>query len=148
MLMLKMKKITYLIILFLVFGVNGFAQTNQKVSDGELENFASALKQVQVINQTSQEEMVSAVENEDLTVQRYNEIHQASVDPEKESDASESELKNYQKASSEIEKIQTVAQQKMEEKIEEEDLTVIRYQEIANAVQSDPSLQQKLQEFF
>jgi hypothetical protein len=70
----------------------------------------------------------------------------AQQDPNQEVDASEDELKKFAAANREIEEIQNRAQREMLGKIDEAGLTVERYQEIMNALQNDPKLQQKLQQ--
>lgn len=155
--MIRMKKVTTLLMLCMVGGVvNTFAQMQQPqaqqaqpqqevISNDDLEKFVSAAQEVEAINQSSQQEMANVVVKEDLTIQRYNEIQQAAQNPNQETDASQTELQKCQTASLEIEKIQMKAQQKMQEKIVEKGLTVNRYQEIATAVQTNPELQKKLQ---
>ncbi len=147
--MLKMKKITSLLLFTLIGVMTAFAQSEQQkeVSGEELKQFASAFQQVQTVNQQAQQKMVSTVEEEGLEVQRYNEIQQAQQDPNQEDNATDEELKQYEAATQELEKIQAQAQQEMQGKIIEEGLTVNRYQEIAAIVQSNPELQQKLQEY-
>lgn len=147
--MLKMKKITSLILFTLVGVMSTFAQAEQKeeLSGEELKQFASAFQQVQTVNQQAQQKMVKTVEEEGLEVQRYNEIQQAQQDPNQEANATDEELKQYESATQGLEKIQEHTQQEMQEKIIEEGLTINRYQEIAAIVQSDPELQQELQEY-
>ena len=144
-----MKKLTSLLLFTLISAIGAFSQTEQKenVSGEELKQFASAFQQVQTVNQQAQQTMVKAVEEKGLEVQRYNEIQQAQQDPNQEANATGEELKQYETATQELEKIQVQAQQQMQEKIIEEGLTVNRYQEIATVVQNDPELQQKLQEY-
>ena len=144
-----MKKITGLLLFTLISGMGAFAQTEQKeeISDQELKQFASALQQIQVINQQAQQAMVKAVEEKGLEVERYNEIQQAQQDLNQEAEATEKELKQYETATQELEKIQVQIQQQMQAKIVEEGLTVNRYQEIAAVIQNDPELHQKLQEY-
>lgn len=147
--MFKMKKITSLLLISMIGIMSAFAQTDQKeeVSAEELKQFASALQQVQTVNQQAQEKMVKTVEEEGMEVQRYNEIQQAQQDPSQEAKVTDEELKQYEVATQGLEKLQVQVQQEMQEKIIEEGLTVNRYQEIAATVQNDPELQQKIQEY-
>ena len=146
---MRTMKITSLLLFTLIIGMGAFAQTEQKeeISDQELKQFASALQQIQVINQQAQQAMVKAVEEKGLEVQRYNEIQQAQQDPNQEAEVTEKELKQYETATQELEEIQVQIQQQMQAKIVEEGLTVNRYQEIAAVIQNDPELHQKLQEY-
>lgn len=114
-----------------------------EISDKELQQFVSASQYVQVINQQAQQEMVTAVEKEGLQAQRYSEIQQAQQDPNQEADATDEELKQYEAATQELQKIQVQAQQQMQKKLNEEGLTESRFQEISMVLQSDPELQEK-----
>jgi hypothetical protein len=147
--MITMKKITSLLLFILISGIGAYAQTEQKeeVSDQEIKQFASAFQQIQAVDQMAQQDMIKAVEDEGLDVERYNEIQQTAQDPNQEIDVNGDELKKYEIATREIEKIQMEAQQQMQEKIVEEGLTIDRYQEIAAVIQNDPELQQKLQKY-
>ena len=144
-----MKKITSTLIFIMIVVMVASAQTEQKeeVSAEELKQFASALQEVQTINQQIQQKMVSAVEDEGLEVQRYKEIMQAQQNPNMEVSATDQELKQYETATQEVGKLQAKAEQEMEEKIIAEDLTLSRYQEIMTLIQNDPELQQRIQEY-
>jgi hypothetical protein len=152
--MLLTKKLAGLFFIFLMGIGTVLAQVPQQlpqqqkneVSDGEIEQFALAFVEIQNIEQKLQPEMVQAVEEEGIEVQRFNEIMNAQQDPNQEVDASEDELKKFAAANREIEDIQNRAQREMLGKIDEAGLTVERYQEIMNALQNDPELQQKLQQ--
>src|SRR5690554_3119410 len=152
--MLLTKKLVGLFFIFLMGVETVLAQVPQQlpqqqkieVSDGEIEQFALAFVEIQNIEQKLQPEMVQAVEEEGIEVQRFNEIMNAQQDPNQEVDASEDELKKFAAANREIEDIQNRAQREMLGKIDEAGLTVERYQEIMNALRNDPKLQQKLQQ--
>ncbi len=145
--MLKFKNITLLLLTVFFCGTATFAQTQtgDKVSDKEVKLFVSAVKEVQVINQESQQNMIKAVEEAELDIQRFNEIYGAMQDPNTDVDASDEEMEKFNKANTEIVGIQTEAQQKMEKEIVDQDLTIQRYQEINMQVQNDPELMQKVQ---
>jgi hypothetical protein len=153
MIMLLSKKLYGLFFILLMSASVVFAQVPQQmpqqqtteVSDDEIEQFALAFVEVQNIEQKVQPEMIQAVEEEGIEVQRFNEIMNAQQDPNQEVDASEDELKKFASANREIEDIQNRAQREMMGKITKSGLTVERYQEIMTAVRNDPALQQKLQ---
>ncbi len=145
--MRTVEKITSLIMMFTICGMGVFAQAEEEVTDQEFKKFASAYQQVQRVDQQAQQNMIKAIKDEGLDVQRFNQLLQAQQDPNQEVDASNEEIKKYESASTELEKIQGQAQQEMQEKITEEGLTVPRYQEISAAIQASPELQEKLQEY-
>lgn len=152
--MFLFRKVSVFLVVVLVLGssVGAFAQTqatqSNDLSDEEFGNFVNAVSQVQLIQQESQEEMVGAVEEGGLDVQRFMEIQQAQMDPngEGESDASEAEMEKFVSVSQKLDVIQQKSQKQMEEKITESGLTTVRYQEIGGMIQNDPQLQQKFQE--
>lgn len=152
--MLLSKKLYSFILVFTMAASVAFAQVPQQmpqqqdidVSDGEINQFASVFVELQSMNQGVQQEMMSAVEEEGIEVQRFNQIMQAQQDPNKEVEANEEELQNFAKASQAVEQIQAKVQKEMEKVITENDLTVQRYQQIMMAVRSDTELQQRLQQ--
>ncbi|MDX1544360.1 MAG: DUF4168 domain-containing protein [Christiangramia sp.] len=120
-------------------------QENIEVSDAELTEFAQVFQKMRVVNQEAQQEMIEVVQDEDFELQRFNEIHQAKIDPEKEVETTEKEEKRYELVVAELESIQPKFQKKMEDLVKESDLTMERYQQLAMALRTDPQLQQRLQ---
>jgi hypothetical protein len=116
----------------------------QKITKGELNKFAEAYQEVRLANQTSQQKMMKAVTEEDLSVERFNIINQAEQNPNKEVDATDDELKNYQAAMESVEKIQKDIEMQLQTKIKEAGLTLERFQQIANQMKTDKALQQRL----
>lgn len=150
--MILLKKIYPIAVFILLSATTILAQQPQQpdqpaeVSDAELKQFASAYTTVQSINQQLEQKMVSAIQKEGLDVQKFNEILNAQQDPDQEVDASEEELEKFAAAHKSIEQIQSQGQQDIQKVITDNKLTMPRYQEIMMAVQSDPELQEKLQE--
>ncbi|APS40118.1 DUF4168 domain-containing protein [Salegentibacter sp. T436] len=156
--MIKSKKIAGLLFAFALLGsASVFAQTQQlpqqqqqtvdiDVSDEELSKFADAYQKIRMVNQQAQQEMAKKVEDSGFDIQRFNEIHQASLDPNTEVDATEDELTKHKEVVSEIEGMQGEFQKEMENAISEEGLDVARYEKIAMALQTDTELQQRLQQ--
>ena len=89
--------------------------------------------------------MVKAVQDEGLSVQRYNEMLQSEEDPTQDAKPTDEEKSQFENINQKIRAIQQKAQQSMQQKIQDEGLTVKRYQEIAFALQNSTELQQKLQ---
>ena len=115
------------------------------VSDEELGKFANAYKQMQVMGQQAQQKMATTVEDEGMDIQRFNEIHQATMDPSKESDATEEEMAMHEKIVTKLDTMQKDFQDKLTKVVENQDLSMDRYQQIATALQNDTELQQRLQ---
>lgn len=115
-----------------------------EISDEELQQFVAASQQIQTMNQQVQQQMVSAVQEGGLGVERFNEIQQSEQDPNQELDASNDEMKQYQESVERLKQIQVDAQQEMQAMIQEEGLTLERYQQIGSALQTNPEIQEKL----
>lgn len=120
-------------------------QAQIEVSDEELGKFADAYKQMQVIGQQAQQQMVSAVEDEGMDIKRFNEIHQATMDPAKENDATPEEMEMHKKVVEKLDTMQKGFQDQVTKIVEDQDLDMDRYQQIATALQTDTELQQRLQ---
>lgn len=151
----SIKKFTSLFLLFFAGIALAFAQMPQQtvepadpagISDTEMEQFAGVFVELQSLNQQIQQKMVTAVQEEGIEVQRFNEIMNAQQDPNQEVDATEEELETFAAAGQAIQQIQQGAQQDMQKVITDSELSLDRYQSIMAAVQTDADLQQKLQE--
>jgi hypothetical protein len=142
--MFKFNQLNLLAIAIAFFSFTSVAQN--PVNDQDLEKFVVIYKQVQVENENFQEGMVEKIEAEGMDVQRFNEIHNAQMNPQVETDASESELQTHKEIVEVLEKEQTVFQEKVSKIIVKEGLTLEKYQEIFAALQSDQNLQQKFNE--
>ncbi|MGX1022955.1 DUF4168 domain-containing protein [Flavobacterium sp. CS20] len=136
-----LKTITSLI---LCFTTTVFVAQNQDISDQELKQFADAFQQVRMLNQSSQQKMIKAVQDEDLTVERFNLINQAEQNPNKKVEATDDELKKYKLAMQSVEAIQTEVQKQLETKIQDAGLTLERFQKISALLQNNKELQQRL----
>ncbi len=142
-----MKNNKSIFILTLLMTLGAFVYAQDKVTEAELEQFASAFLQVQNLEQLAQQEMVQTIEEKGLAVERFNEIQQIQQNPDQVLEAAPEEVELFESVSGELSEIQVKAQENMQVKIVEEGLTVPRYQELASAIQSSPELQQKVQEY-
>lgn len=135
-----------------------FAQTQQlpqqqqqqsvEVSDGELEKFSKAFQQVRLITMEAQQEMAGVVTKEGMEIERFNEIHEATLDPEAEVTATDEEKKKHEKIISNLETIQSGVQAKMGKAVQDQGITPERYEQIAMGLQNDPKLQERLKKIF
>lgn len=120
-------------------------QQKVEVNDEELTKFAKAYQGIVMVNQQAQQKMVQVVEDGGFDVERFNEIHQASQDPNKEVEVSSEEQEKHKTVITEIEGMQGEFQKDMEKVIEKEGLSLQRYEQLAMALQTDTELQQRLQ---
>ncbi len=125
-------------------------QQQQKVdvSDVELEKFATAFQQVRSITMEAQQEMAGVVTNEGLEIQRFNEIHESTLNPEAEVAATAEEKKKHQKIVANLETMQAGVQVKLEKAVQDQGITPARYEQIAMALQNDPELQERVKKIF
>lgn len=145
--MFHFKKMTPIFsLLFMILGgINISAQETNAVSDEEIEQYAQVYSGMLEVQQSTQQEMVTVIEQEGLELQKFTEIQQAQQDPSAELEDSDEEMQKYNSISAELEKIQMAAQEKMKAKIEEKGMSITRYQELSAQVQGDPELQKKIQ---
>ncbi|MDT0688403.1 DUF4168 domain-containing protein [Salegentibacter sp. F188] len=152
-----MKKIAGLLVVLMLMGsMSAVAQTQpmppqqQKVEvdvdDAELAKFAEAYQGLRMVNQEAQQKMVSVVEDEGFEIQRFNEMYQASMNPNEELDVTGNEKEKYEATVQKIEGMQGEFQEKMEEVITDQGFTMERYEKLAMALQTDPEMQQRLQQ--
>jgi outer membrane murein-binding lipoprotein Lpp len=151
-----MKKLGISILSILLMG-GTYAQVNQmptevqqkaaapEVSDQELEKFANAFQVVQQENQKIKQKMMTTIQEEGMEVQRFSEIQQSKQNPKQEVSTTEAEDKKLSSITPKLQEIQQSGQAKMQEKIEDNGLSMSRYQEISQAIQKDPELREKLQ---
>ncbi len=116
-------------------------------SDDELKGFANAVVQVMSIQQQGQMEMIEQIEEHEMTVQRFNEMYmQLQELPIDQIEGSEDEKKSFLEVTEEIESIQMNLETIIITTIEDEGLSIEKYEEIMGVYQQSPELQQKIQE--
>lgn len=144
--MFTIKKVVYLLLVIFIAN-SAFSQIppNDQISDEELGMFASAVQEIQILDQQAQQKMVKAIEEEGLEVQQFTSIQKAESNPQQEAETDEETLEKYNNARQKVTKLQQKVQGKMEKKIKETGLSVNRYQVISNKVQQDPELMKKVQ---
>ena len=145
---LKKKNVLSALSFMLVMLLSVTIQAQQtEFSDEELEQFADAVTEVMTIQQQGQTEMMTKIEEHDMDVQRFNEINmQAQEVPLDEIEATEEELESFQMINQEIEQIQIELEAELIETIEEQGLSLEKYEAIMGQYQQDPELQQRIQE--
>ncbi|MGB7784778.1 MAG: DUF4168 domain-containing protein [Salinimicrobium sp.] len=144
---LRTKRIAAMLVFFVLSTTAVMAQAGQtKVTDAELTKFADTFQQMRMMNQKAQMQMSQAIQEENLDIKRFNEIHKAELDPAVASDATKEEKEKYGRVIAKIEKMQVSFEGDMEELIKDSGLTVDRYQEIATSLQTNPQLQERLKE--
>lgn len=121
-------------------------QQNQsliEVNNTELERFGDVFQRLQLANQEIQQEMIKLIESQEMEVAAFNTIHQAKMQGQK-TDSSTQDLAKYEAIVAKIDELQEDFKTRMENVITENGFTIERYQEIANALQNNPELQERL----
>lgn len=141
-----LRRLTALFLLVFIGIAPAFSQTTQKITDKEVQQFATAFQQIQMLNQQAQQQMIQAIQNEDMEVARFTAIQQAQQNPDQEANATDEEMQKFQKAMQQVMVVQKDVQQKMEGQITKAGLTPQRYQQIAMQIQGSEELQQRIQQ--
>lgn len=142
-----------LILLSALVAVPGlFAQSSGQsaaadVSDQELEQFAAALENVQSIRQEMVQETQGVVADSSLEESRFQEMYRAeNGGPAPSEQPSDAEQEEFASVMQQIQTIQQESNQAMVSAVEDEGLGVQRFNQIAQAIQQSPELQQRFQE--
>jgi hypothetical protein len=122
-------------------------QVNTDFSEEELEGFVEVYVKASEIQQQNETVMMQTIEEEDLELERFNEIltSRQQQQPAEEINASAEELAAFNKAAEKIMTVQQEAQTEINQLIEEE-IGAEKYQQIAMAYQQSPDVQQKINE--
>lgn len=152
------KKTVPLMLGMLLMAGSAFAQGQQmqqmqnaqadSVSDKELKKFVETAEDIRSIRQDVQSELQQMVQEEDMTFQRFQQIMMSKQNPQmakkvQVTDEEEAVIKEMQPK---LAKIQQQANQKQMTAIQDNGLTPQRFQQIAQAVQSDPQMMQRFQQ--
>lgn len=147
-----------IITLFLA-GTAGFltAQTQQpqqqpqqaeNVTTEDLEKFSDVYVEVQKIQENLNEEISGMIENSSFDEQTFHNLFQAQAtgDQAAASDLNESEKREFQELTNDITEMQNSQQDNMVAAVEDEGLTVQRFNGILSAIQQDSELYAEFQE--
>lgn len=113
----------------------------------ELEKFVNVYIKSSEIQQENESVMIQAIEDEDLEINRFNEILTVRQNQQSAEDinATAEEMAAFNNAAEKIMKVQQEAQAEIEQLIESE-IGGEKYQQIAMAYQQSPEVQEKVNE--
>lgn len=122
--------------------------TSADVSDEEIDQLVTAIIELEPIQIETQEKIEKAVEEEDISFDRFRELMMAMQNPQMadQVDVSDDEMDKIQQLQPKLMEIQGDAEQEMVAKIEENGLTAERYQSILMGAQQDPELRMRVEE--
>jgi hypothetical protein len=128
-------------------GAPGSGGGDISVSESELESFASALEDIQSIRQDMNSRSQAAVQDSELNQKRFQELYRAQQGGQSPSEpATDAESQQLEELIAEIRQIQKESNEEMVAAVEEEGLSVSRFNRIAQAVQQSPELRKRLNE--
>ncbi|HLT79993.1 MAG TPA: DUF4168 domain-containing protein [Cyclobacteriaceae bacterium] len=115
-------------------------------SDAELESFVNANEKVASIQQETEEKIIGKIEENGLTVDRFNQILQSQQDPSmKESvQATAEELAAFNTVAQSIVDENQKVRKQIESSIQEEGLNLATYEEMMVAYQYSPKVQERV----
>ncbi len=115
-------------------------------NDDQLKQFTEAASEVEKIQQSAEAQMISIIEENGLDLETFNKIAMAQQNPNADASGMDAEdMKKYDEASGDLQKVQMEMQPKMVEAIESTGMEIQLYQEIMMAYQQSPELQAKVQ---
>lgn len=122
--------------------------TSSDVSDEELTKLGEAAEALEPIQMETQEKVQKAVEEEDLSFERFQQMMMAMQNPQmsQQVNITDEEKAKIQTLQPTLMQIQTEARQQMSEKVQEHGLTMQRYQQIIMGAQQDQELMARVQE--
>jgi len=144
--MINTMKKCLLVAFVAVFATGLQAQTEQKISDEQLKKFVEVSQKVQGESMKQQQKMMKAIQDEGISPERFNQIYKAEQNPNKESDASGEEKKQYDAAMKKINAMNKQSQKDMEALIKKEGMKVETYMMINQKLQQDKSLQKRFRQ--
>lgn len=135
-----------------IFATVGFAQQQMPMqqqevttdfSEEEINTFVEANLDVTKVQQEAQKEAMGIIEENDLAIDRFNEIV-AIQQGQSEEEASPKEMEAFNTAAQEIMANNKETQSKMVEALEQHDISQERYQKIMIAYQKDEEFRNKV----
>jgi hypothetical protein len=128
---------------------NNQEQRNDRYSDEELKQFVNAAAKVILIQEEGQIQMLTVIQENDITLERFNEmvIEAQTIGPEN-INATEEELIAFNNTLIDVQLIQVQLQESMVSAIQEEGLQIDRYQDIMQAYEVDQNVKQRIDAYF
>jgi len=122
--------------------------TSDDVSDTELSQFVTTITEIEPIQIELQTDVEKLVEEEDISFERFQQLMMAMQNPQmaQEVEISDEERQKIENIQPKISELQMKAEEEIVEKIEDNGLTIERYQAIMMGAQQDQELMTRLQE--
>ena len=115
-------------------------------SDDELKSFLKANEKVMAIQMEGEQKMIKAIQDEGLTLDRFNQILEEQRDTSKEAHISAEELQSFNNAAQVILEENAQIEQQAAKTIQQEGIEIETYKQIMNAYQQNPGIQNRINE--
>lgn len=121
--------------------------TSAEVSDDEITKLVSTIFDLEPIQIQAQEQIQEALESENITIERFQQMMMAMQNPQlaDQINITEEEMSKLQTIQPALVEIQGDADRDMVEKIEENGFTIERYRSIVMGAQQDPELMARIE---
>ncbi len=113
----------------------------QSLPQEELEVFATAFAQMVELREEAKSDLADAISSENLTPEQFLDIRDGNTEG-----LGQEELVRFARAEGAVDRVRDNLEQDMQQVVEEEGMTVARFQEIFAAVEDTPALQARLQQ--
>ena len=113
-------------------------------SDDELKSFVKANEKVMAIQMEGEQKMIKAIEDEGLSLDRFNQILEQQRDPQRGTETSQEELKSFNNAAQVILEENARIEKQMSSSIEEEGIDIETYKQIMVAYQQNRAIQSRV----
>jgi hypothetical protein len=139
---------------------SGTTPASTPVSQDEIQKFASAIKQLQSIQQDAQQQASRILEGEQLTPERYGQILQSQQGTQSPSQGqgqgqgqtqptpqiSAQERQKFDRANSKLDELRQSTRQRFDQVFQTAQLPRERFEQILAQVRQDPSLRQRIEQ--
>jgi len=116
------------------------------ITDAEIKQFLDAVEAVQAVSQEAQSQMMQAVEDEGMTLERFSEIQQNLQNPDAEiTPITSDEEGQLDRIDAKMREMEPELERQSVAAIQETGITPLRYQQLSKGIQMDPELTQKAQ---
>lgn len=121
-------------------------EVREDFSQEELQQFINANKEAIMVQQSAEQHMMAAIEEEGLDVEKFNEILTSRQNPDVKTDATTEDQTKFDNAVQKVMKIQEKMVSDMENAIQESGMSIAQYEEMLIAYQQSPKVQQQVNE--
>lgn len=121
-------------------------EVREDFSEQELQQFIDANKEAITVQQSAEQNMMEAIQEEGLDVDKFNEILTSRQNPQMKTEATTEDQTKFDSAVQKVMKIQERMVSEMEDAIQQSGMSISEYEEMLIAYQQSPKIQQQVNE--